>query len=254
MQTASAVVPNLNRSEGKSTLLLLKSGSQPSYISEKLRNELNLPTLRRACLFIKIFGNSNSKCKRVDIVPLNVITSNKTITIEAICTPDICDPLTNQNVNAVSTNFNHLKNLKLADSSNTDTKSINVLIDLDYYYYLFVTGDIIRGEPNEPIALNSIFGWTLCGTLVETTEANFNVTHLFRVDTLRNKTAESPRKEILLSLISTAIMTPASRCFRKTIINTFLRILKRIFNLKIIATLLNCQLGKQMIYCRIIAF
>ena len=28
----------------------------------------------------------------------------------------------------------------------------------------------------------------MCGTLVETTEANFNVTHLFRVDTLRNKT------------------------------------------------------------------
>ena len=187
MQTASAVVPNLNRSEGKSTLLLLKSGSQPSYISEKLRNELNLPTLRRACLFIKIFGNSNSKCKRVDIVPLNVITSNKTITIEAICTPDICDPLTNQNVKAVPTNYNHLKNLKLADSSNTGTKSINILIDLDYYY-LFVTGDIIRGEPNEPIALNSIFGCILCRTFVETTEANFNVTHLFRVDTLRNKT------------------------------------------------------------------
>ena len=28
----------------------------------------------------------------------------------------------------------------------------------------------------------------MCGTFVETTQANFNVTHLFRVDTLRNKT------------------------------------------------------------------
>ena len=116
-----------------------------------------MPTLRTKRLFIKTFGNSNSKCKNVDIVPLNVITSNITITIEAICTPDICDPLTNQNVKAVSTNYNHLKNLKLANSSNTDTKSINILIGLDYYY-LFVTGDIIRGEPNEPFALNSIFG------------------------------------------------------------------------------------------------
>ena len=187
MQTASAVVSSLNSLERKNTLILLNSGSQRSYISEKLRNELNLPTLRRERLFIKTFGNSNSKCKNVDIVPLNVITSNITITIEAICTPDVCDPLTNQNVKAVSTNYNHLKNLKLAASSNTDTKSINILIGLDYYY-LFVTGDIIRGEPNEPIALNSIFGWILCGTFVETTQANFNVTHLFRVDTLRNKT------------------------------------------------------------------
>ena len=65
------------------------------------------------------------------------------ISIEAICTPDIYDPLINRNVKAVSTNYNHLKNLKLADSSNTDTKSINILIGLDYYY-LLVTGDIIR--------------------------------------------------------------------------------------------------------------
>ena len=102
-------------------------------------------------------------------------------------TDDICDPLTNQDVKAVSTNYNHLKNLKLADSSNTDTRSINILIDLDYHY-LFVTGDIILGEPNEPIALNSVLGWILCRTFVETTQTNFNVTHLFRVDTFRNKT------------------------------------------------------------------
>ena len=139
-------------------------------------------------MFIKNFGNSNSKCKNVDIVSLNVITSNKMISIEAICTPDIYDPLINRNVKAVSTNYNHLKNLKLADSSNTDTKSINILIGLDYYY-LLVTGDIIRGEPNEPIiALNSIFGWILSGAFIETTQANFNVTHLFRISTLRNKT------------------------------------------------------------------
>ena len=71
---------------------------------------------------------------------------SKTITIEVICTPDICDPLTNQNVNTVFTNYNHMKNLKLADSSNIDTKNINILIDLDYYYF-FVTGDIICGYP-----------------------------------------------------------------------------------------------------------
>ena len=74
LQTASTVVSNLNSSELKNTFLLLDSGSQRSYTSEKLRNELNLPTLRRERLFIKTFRNSNSKCKNVDIVPLNVIT------------------------------------------------------------------------------------------------------------------------------------------------------------------------------------
>ena len=181
----SAVVSNLNSLDRKRTHLLLNSGGQRSYISEKLRNELNLATRER--FFIKTFGNSSSKCKSVDVLPLNLLTSNETITIEAVCTPVICDPLTNQNVKVVSISHNHLKNLKLADSSTTDTKSINILIGLDYYY-LFVAGDIIRGEPNEPIALNSIFGWILCGTFVETTQANSNVTHRFRVNTLRNKT------------------------------------------------------------------
>ena len=83
LQTASAVVSNLNSSERKNTLLLLDSGNQWSYISEKLRNELNLPILGRERLFIKTFRNSNSKGKNVDIAPLNVITSKKAITIEA---------------------------------------------------------------------------------------------------------------------------------------------------------------------------
>ena len=176
------------------------------------------------------------------------------ITIEAICTPDICDPLPNQNVKVVSTNYNHLKNLQLADSSNTDSKSINILIGLDYYY-LFVTGDIIRGEPNEPFALNSIFGRAFFVeflqkplTLISMSQICFVLIHC------EIKRVEYLRKEILFSLISTAIMTPASRCFRKTIINTFSRILRRTFNLKIIATLQNFQLGKQMAYCPTIIF
>ena len=49
LQTASAVVSNLNSSEQKNTVLFLDSGSQRSYILEKLRDELKLPTLRREC-------------------------------------------------------------------------------------------------------------------------------------------------------------------------------------------------------------
>ena len=42
------------------------------------------------------------------------------------------------------------KNLKLALSSNADTKNVNVLIYLAcYYYYLFVTGNNISGRDNE---------------------------------------------------------------------------------------------------------
>ena len=86
----------------------------------------------------------------------------------------------------VSTNYNNVKQTKLADLSNTENKNINILSGLDFRY-LFVTSYIIRGEYNKPIPLNSVFGWILCGSFVETTQANLNITHLFRVDTLRNK-------------------------------------------------------------------
>ena len=186
-------------------------------------------------------------------MPVNVITSNKTITIEAICTPDICDPLTNQNVKAISANYNNLKNLKLNDSSEIDTKSINILIGLDYYY-LFVTGDIMLREPNKPIALNSIFGWILCGTFVETTQATFNVTHLFRVNTLQNKTGGITKERNSFEFDFNVNSDTKVQVFSKDDHKTFLKILKRTFNLKIIATFQNIQLGKQMGYSPTIIF
>ena len=94
---------------------------------------MNLPKLRTERLLIKTFGNKNFKCQNVDIVPLNIVTSNKVITIEAICTLVICESLSNQNVRKVSNEYNHLKNLKLADSSDKEIKDIEILIGLDYY-------------------------------------------------------------------------------------------------------------------------
>ena len=52
----------------------------------------------------------------------------------------------------VSNNYNHLKNLKLAGSSDKEIKNIEIFIGLDYYYQI-VTGEIIRGKSNEAIAL-----------------------------------------------------------------------------------------------------
>ena len=89
----------------------MDSGSQRSCRSERLRNQLNLPKLRKERLFIVSLGNSNSKCKIVDTVLLSVITLSETTIIEAICIRIICDSLTNQKMKAVSANYNHLENL-----------------------------------------------------------------------------------------------------------------------------------------------
>ena len=76
----------------------------------------------------------------------------------------------------VTNNYNHLKNLKLVDSSDKEIKDLEFLIGLDYYYQI-VTGEIIREKNNEPIVLGSIFGWVLSGNFLDISRVHLNITH-----------------------------------------------------------------------------
>ena len=75
----------------------------------------------------------------------------------------------------VSNNYNHLKNLKLADSSDKKIKNIEILIGL-YYYYEIVTGEIIRGINDETIALGSISDSILSGNFLDISRVHLNMT------------------------------------------------------------------------------
>ena len=67
-----------------------------------------------------------------------------------------------QNVRHASRNYAHLKNIKLADPFDGDCKKIDILIGLDLHFK-FMTGNIHRGNENESMALESCFGWVVCG-------------------------------------------------------------------------------------------
>ena len=77
-------------------------------------------------------------------------------------------------------NHEHIKNLKLADTSLEDQKGLNILIGLDYYYQLML-GNIIRGKNNEPVAVESIFGWVLCGSFHKSDLSPSNNLHILVV-------------------------------------------------------------------------
>ena len=77
---------------------------------------MGLKTLRKERIFIKTFGNKNSSALSVDVVPLQIISDQKIVMIEAICIPVICADLLNQNIQHVSTCYPHLTGLKLADT------------------------------------------------------------------------------------------------------------------------------------------
>ena len=93
---------------------------------------------------------------------MKIVNPIKIIAIEAICTPTICSNVLNQDVKTVSSNYKHLKRIELTGSSPGTTKCIDVLIGVDFYYCC-ITGEVKRGKDFEPIAINSCFGWILCG-------------------------------------------------------------------------------------------
>ena len=112
LQTAYVEVTDLELKNKHFVNALFDSGSQRTYISSDLRNKLGLKTLRKERIFIKKFGNKNSSALSVDVIPLKLISDQKIVTIEAICTSVICADLLNQNIQHISTRYPHLTGLK----------------------------------------------------------------------------------------------------------------------------------------------
>ena len=86
--------------------------------------------------------------------------SNDSFSIETLCTDFICLPLKSQLIKTAKRNFEFLKDLKLADSGNSE--EVVVLIGSDFYWSI-VTGKVRIGEIGEPVCVETKFGWLLNG-------------------------------------------------------------------------------------------
>ena len=61
-------------------------------------------------------------------------SSSQSFYVEAICVPEICSPLKNQNIEIATGQYEHLLNLDFADcSQGEDSLEVVVLIGLDFY-------------------------------------------------------------------------------------------------------------------------
>ena len=104
-----------------------------------------------------------------------------------MCSPFICSDLTNQATKFVAKNYPHLKGLFLGDTSRDGNKKIEVLIGADNHYRL-ISGNVIRGFPDQPVAVESVFGWVISGffNIENHSQVNINHTHWLRVNTESN--------------------------------------------------------------------
>ena len=164
---------------------IMDSGSQRTYITRRLRDELNLPAVASESLQIKTFGNATDYESSYDTVQLSLKTKDYgTLNIAALVVPTICHPLTSQPINYSQDHYTHLKGLKLADTAGASDKlEVDILIGSDAYWSL-VTGKIIRGR-NGPIAIQTKVGWVLSGpTKPQETAVNLTLTptHVLKID------------------------------------------------------------------------
>ncbi|KFD66954.1 hypothetical protein M514_13390, partial [Trichuris suis] len=84
--------------------------------------------------------------------------------MEALCLSKICSPV--QENPLLQRRWKHLHGLKLADRFPRECSKIDVLIGLDYYYD-FVSQEVRHGHAGEPVALRTLFGWIVCGSIDE---------------------------------------------------------------------------------------
>ena len=193
LQTAQSLVGKVGSElVGKhNARIVFDSCSQRSYISNRLRNTLNLETVESENLLIKTFGDEAPKvltCNRVKFAVTD--TKGNDITMDAYSVPTICSPISNQSIKVALEEYPHLRGLNLADTpsmSDSSDVEVDILIGADYYWKI-ITGTTKRGAKPGPVAVLTRLGWVLSGPVIQENQrnpsctTNLNATHVLRID------------------------------------------------------------------------
>ena len=117
------------------TRLILDSGSQCSYITERAKNFVKLERIKTQKLSIATFGASRSSTKCSDVIQVGINTVDGEGEIfEVIVVSHICQPLSAQSIDLCSNMYKHLASLNLTDTHHSDIPlEIDVLVGLDLY-------------------------------------------------------------------------------------------------------------------------
>ena len=122
----------------------MDSGSQRSYLTQRVKDTLALVAKDNQCLSIAAFGSRRGDPKFCELVRVAIrLRSGHKENLELVVVPHICDPLTVQPISLSSRMYNHLTQLDLADTFHAEMPlDIDMLIGSDFYWDL-VTGETI---------------------------------------------------------------------------------------------------------------
>ena len=143
---------------------MFDTGSQRTFITKELKNQLKLKPRGRETLNITTFGATQGTKKAYDVVAVTLLTNNgEALPITALVTQTICPPLLY--LPDKLTLPSELTKLSLACSTDTHAnKQVDIIIGNDHYGQL-ITGRIMKTKNEALIATESKFGWLLSGPI-----------------------------------------------------------------------------------------
>ena len=165
LQTARAVITG--EGQPQRVRVLFDAGSHRSFVRAGVACLARLPPVtRQDWLAISTFGQRSRDMKLRDVIQVKVspIGGESIINIEAYVVPEISS-IPNTHVELVKSDYPHLKGLWFFDvSMGRDEMVIDVLVRADYLWH-FQKGCTIRGNFDEPVAVETELRWVLSGPM-----------------------------------------------------------------------------------------
>ena len=137
---------------------LFDQGSQRTYVTQRVKNILQLAPKCTERISISTFGNKECESKNLEMLSVHLKNSKEKFEVEALCTSFICL----QSSNFAKQSFDYLQQLELANSKSKN--DIDLFIGSDFYW-LLVTGNVKFGKLEKPVGVETKFGWVLNGPL-----------------------------------------------------------------------------------------
>ena len=161
LQTADILLKNSSNKRELKVKALFDSGSQRTYITERVCKFLDLPTEKTESININIFGSKQADQSIVKNVKVTAVTNKKNeLKFNALSYPHTCLPLQRHSIHLAKSHFN--SDIHFADSGDCNG-DIDLLIGSDFMW-IFFTGNIIRSKTLQGlVALETEFGWVIGG-------------------------------------------------------------------------------------------
>ncbi|XP_068749238.1 uncharacterized protein [Montipora capricornis] len=164
LQTAQAVVKGDSKSVR--VRVLFDAGSHRSFITSRAAQSAGLPIKGKEWIEISTFGQQTKDCGMRAVYELDVspLQGGERVKIEAYESPTIAE-IRNQHIEIRKGDYPHLQGLWFSDVNRKNkVLGIDLLIGADYLWS-FQRGRTIRGEADQPVAVETCLAWALSGPM-----------------------------------------------------------------------------------------